>query len=150
MGDNEVHEAERRTAADGATSETRNTLAELMKDPKCLLDPGLLVRERLRAAFAETVVMLGEAEARRTWAQIPPVRRRGAPKGPRNPKKTEELLELYLAMLSEGGPEDHPGQWPRIISEYLHEIRPKIYGSSPDAIAKRLRRLIADKKSRKY
>jgi hypothetical protein len=88
--------------------------------------------------FIKLKANLGEAEAREFFDRFSTPQRPGH-RGPSDHKLNDRLLDLYDLLLEKT--DDRPSL-PRLIGQQLHCTSPGQFGNSPDAIEKRIRRLV--------
>lgn len=95
----------------------------------------------IQRVFIAAVRNLGEDEARRIWAEAAK-KKRGAPRGPRNPEKDQRLLQVYDDVIARGDIIP-PESLPRRLAEAALGSDGGIFGNSVAAIEKHIRRLLA-------
>jgi hypothetical protein len=92
----------------------------------------------LAELFSKLKRNLGEAEAREFFDRYSTPRRPGR-RGPSDYKLDARLLDLYDVLAETT---DDKASIPRLIGQQLHHTSPRQFGNSPDAIEKRIRRLL--------
>jgi hypothetical protein len=98
-------------------------------------------RDTISACFRYAVRQLGEAEARRYWAEVAK-RKGGKPKGTTNPTIDAAILTHYDDWVRHHPDKQSLRNAASLVGSYLADIFPGKYGPSADAITKRLRRLL--------
>lgn len=99
-------------------------------------------REMMAICFQQVVSQLGEAEARRCWAEVAKRKGRkcGKPKGTTNPSRDAAILAHYDYWVRRHPDNKSRRGAPRFVGNYLAAIFPGQYGASACAIEKKLRR----------
>ena len=102
----------------------------------------------LRACYDAAKDRLGEEEARKLFKAAVPIRKRGRRKGAgRNAGRDNDLLARYDELCAVATEQEKP-YIPRQLAYDLYQEYGNDHGASPEAIEKRLRRLINKREER--